>query len=869
MPRQAADLEEALSKKGGLSLSQLANYDDLITDALVDRVCLSYVTMLSDDVLTVNAQVCFWSTIRKLKSTYHPCRGVQEETVCKILQDYAIIEKDAATAHKKLLELPGIQKFYKSLRTLDEQEHFQRHLRKYIHVYLPDCPFEIATTNRYTIMTAEAAVFARKHIRRGETVKYLSGIQCEMSEQEEKELTGRTDFSIVLSSRRKRPSLFLGPARFANHDCDSNARLNTSGKHGIHIVACRDIAPGEEVTVTYGEDYFGIDNCECLCATCESLTRNGWDPRGPVLKEDSSDEEESEDEDEAEARAAIARRRAENLVKRKAEPSPPKKRKRSDENLLEVDEDGNVVPKKRGPGRPRKYPRPNEDAAQEALRVALIEQRQADEERRQRLEAQAGADDDIEFLGSTPRDGRGRFKSRRERETRIKGEPQSEEGVSQLWFVESREPSREPSTDPILKRVYDMLLSIGDRRLSASATGATATPEIAETEAGADEDGREPAGYAQDQARPFVGRTPPGNGKQTPAYARGLSRSPSFELLRSEERVARQFEQKLLRIKRESSCSPFRIPAAADLAMTDVWSIPGTPEPPVSPIPSKGKEITLEGPALDASAGSSSPPSNRSDISSASDSLASSATSLDIFAAGNIAQNICNMLTSEMVVEPEEDVCTDMAKPSLLARVADESSLGFGTPPRGRQRMRKSLRQAEVEQSAPPVHSIEEKITAENEAGDDADDEEQRGPPRIPGDYTLCRALLATAYHRWVECRNCDEYFVQGDAYLTRIACPRCERHSKLYGYYWPKTDKEGKGDREERVLDHRTIHRFIEPGEERNERKGRKTLADVLREREASESLGLGSVETVDRIFRLRGSPKRSESRRKLRTTM
>jgi len=40
MPRHAADLEEALKKKGGLTLSQLANYDDLITDALVDRVCI-------------------------------------------------------------------------------------------------------------------------------------------------------------------------------------------------------------------------------------------------------------------------------------------------------------------------------------------------------------------------------------------------------------------------------------------------------------------------------------------------------------------------------------------------------------------------------------------------------------------------------------------------------------------------------------------------------------------------------------------------------------------------------------------------------------------------------------------------------------
>ena len=41
MPRGAAELEEALNKKGGLTLSQLANYDDLITDALVDRVSVA------------------------------------------------------------------------------------------------------------------------------------------------------------------------------------------------------------------------------------------------------------------------------------------------------------------------------------------------------------------------------------------------------------------------------------------------------------------------------------------------------------------------------------------------------------------------------------------------------------------------------------------------------------------------------------------------------------------------------------------------------------------------------------------------------------------------------------------------------------
>lgn len=37
MPKDTP-LEDALAKKGGLTLSQLADYDDRITDAVVDRV---------------------------------------------------------------------------------------------------------------------------------------------------------------------------------------------------------------------------------------------------------------------------------------------------------------------------------------------------------------------------------------------------------------------------------------------------------------------------------------------------------------------------------------------------------------------------------------------------------------------------------------------------------------------------------------------------------------------------------------------------------------------------------------------------------------------------------------------------------------
>ncbi|KAK5114783.1 hypothetical protein LTR85_010096 [Meristemomyces frigidus] len=891
MPRQAADLEEALKKKGGLTLSQLANYDDLITDALVDRVY-------------------FWSIIRKLKATYHPCRGVQEEDVCNILQKHAIIEKDPGTAHKQLLQLQGIQKFSRSLGTEDEKEHFERHLRKYINIYLPDCPFEVGTTNRYTIMTAEAAIYARKHIRRGETVKYLSGIQVEMTEKEEKELSSRTDFSIVLSSRRKRPSLFLGPARFANHDCDSNARLNTSGPHGIHIVACKDIKPGDEITVTYGEDYFGEDNCECLCSTCEVNERNGWDPRGPVLKDESSDEEDEDDEEE-------------EAPKRQPQPSGIRKRKRGQDGPMMVNDDGVEVPRKRGPGRPRKNPRPDDLEQQIAKEMAV---------KRAIKETETGAEEDDE-TAEDRRDGKGRFLSKKATSQPAKAESLKIKR-SRSWFAYSTETSQEPFKDEILEKMKFLLGTVGDRVLGRTASPEKITsPEIPETEAGAEEERDEldddRSEWPRDRTGRYVRRslTSRDSAQQsTPTYARAMSHSPEREaagsersyaraMSRSPEREARPEEQadkarhastslgsnlgtpksRLPTIKKERSFSALRNVTNADEARGDVYSVPDSPAPaqplkrrrleeprpdvydipdeeePAAPQPPKRKrgrprknpiQEETAAAAAESSTESTSPSSNGTDGSSIG-SLASSATSVDTFAAGNIAQNICMMLTTEVeaVSEAGEDV------------LEESTSVELRHTQRGRTSLRKSARQAPAEQSDAPISSIEMEDQADGEDGDES--EERRGPVRTPKDYYLCRALLATAYHRWVKCRNCDEEFVQSEAYLTRIACPRCERHSKLYGYYWPKTDKESKHDTEERVLDHRTIHRFIEPEEERSERKGRKTLVELRREKEEEERRASaqfeseGSERPIDKRLLLRGSPRRSESRRKLRCTM
>lgn len=54
-------------------------------------------------------------------------------------------------------------------------------------------------------------------------------------------------------------------ARWINHSCDPNCEAYNEEDH-IMIYACKDIAPGEELTFDYDQDYFDTflaDNCRC------------------------------------------------------------------------------------------------------------------------------------------------------------------------------------------------------------------------------------------------------------------------------------------------------------------------------------------------------------------------------------------------------------------------------------------------------------------------------------------------------------------------------------------------------------------------------------------------------------------------------
>ncbi|KAJ7605665.1 hypothetical protein DFH06DRAFT_1348517 [Mycena polygramma] len=61
--------------------------------------------------------------------------------------------------------------------------------------------------------------------------------------------------------------VLFGPIRFVNHSCKPNTVFELQ-ERGITLRTVRDIAPGEEVTVDYGAEYWE-EGHKCLCDICE------------------------------------------------------------------------------------------------------------------------------------------------------------------------------------------------------------------------------------------------------------------------------------------------------------------------------------------------------------------------------------------------------------------------------------------------------------------------------------------------------------------------------------------------------------------------------------------------------------------------
>jgi histone-lysine N-methyltransferase SUV420H len=174
-----------------------------------------------------------------------------------------------------LLDVPFLRSYTDTLPDPLKND-LVRHICRYLKILLPDCPFDVSATARYTGAMHDTCLRARKHIAKGSGIKYLNGtLVCVTPDEEDTLALHGLNFSIVASNFTGL-STPLGPARLPNHDCQSNARLVTVPRsREVQVVAKTDILPGEEITVDYGNNYFGPSNEKCLCQTCETR-RQDW-----------------------------------------------------------------------------------------------------------------------------------------------------------------------------------------------------------------------------------------------------------------------------------------------------------------------------------------------------------------------------------------------------------------------------------------------------------------------------------------------------------------------------------------------------------------------------------------------------------------
>ncbi|XP_039663750.1 histone-lysine N-methyltransferase KMT5C-like [Perca fluviatilis] len=182
-----------------------------------------------------------------------------------------------------LLSFQHTQDFNKTFNALTAGEYFnavgshhqellRQQVYRYLSAFLLDSGVKIESTDRYSCETNGAKVTSTKHWFPGQRIEVMLGCIAEFSPADSAVLkAGVNDFSVMYSLRRKCDQLWLGPARFINHDCNPNAKY-VACKFVAYVDVIRPISPGEEITCCYCQNFFGDENEACECCTCE---RNG------------------------------------------------------------------------------------------------------------------------------------------------------------------------------------------------------------------------------------------------------------------------------------------------------------------------------------------------------------------------------------------------------------------------------------------------------------------------------------------------------------------------------------------------------------------------------------------------------------------
>ncbi|CAO3589791.1 unnamed protein product [Absidia cylindrospora] len=233
----------------------LSKFDNLFTDIFLD------------------AQFLWFDTVKL--NTDHRRPRIRSDKVLKTIQDHVLTTGKTNEAVKELLRMDYF-KHYLAAKSTKQRQEFIHHMKRYLYMYMPNAGYEIADTKRYggAGRRVEACVMVTKDWNFGDELRLCTGMIAHLNPRQERDLkkanNNNRDISVMWSSRRQCNCLFLGPARFVNHDCNPNAEFISLGPNSVTFRIIKDIKCGDELTVYYGKHYVGANNHHCRCATCET-----------------------------------------------------------------------------------------------------------------------------------------------------------------------------------------------------------------------------------------------------------------------------------------------------------------------------------------------------------------------------------------------------------------------------------------------------------------------------------------------------------------------------------------------------------------------------------------------------------------------
>lgn len=698
----------------------------------------------------------------------------------RILFEDIVLNKNPAQALDRIIQLPALRKYYNTLQSEKEKNDFRRHAAKYINIWLPDCAFEISFTNRYMVDQWEGKTTARKFIKAGEKIKYLCGelVGISLGEEDDERFIENA-FSITYSSRRKTPSLFLGPARFSNHDCNANAKLESRGNEGMCVIAVRDIEVGMEINVHYGDNYFGEDNCECLCASCEKYGQGGWlyAAEGEGLRTPRAGSMEAAD--------------------------PGSRRSKRKRTMVDYNQ---------------------------RLREANTRMEEEEPSKRGRTELEYNGRAKERTPTPETRDLQSKPSRKMNKRSTIKAVTKPADARTAAMLAQLGRPVLPAKSSSIIKSEYE---KSPHRNRWGSSEGPVSSGHVKPVK-----------GYSRRSTSSAMERTSGKRLYNSPMLFAFLKRESFDDDHLYKPKQSPPPASNIPSIEMEVEVSQESTASSEEVSVFDVDHVERRSASPVTEPPS-GEDSAAE---LEPTALYSAGIYTKDKIAGAKGTKFGSA---DIYDEDQIA-------TPKKRARPPNPLLQKVVSPS--ARVSSITETPSDPPEH--QKSIKSIIPTVMDESAGPIQPIAVTELTTTPTTDPmtpstkkpTSSSSRNYPPtsptlssavtahRIPGDYLLTPRLLGPRNSRWVECRTCDDVFIQQDAQQTRRECPRCERHSKLYGFRWPQTDydRTGDGNGPKRVMDHRTVNRFLSRAEEMEvSRKGRGCVSVV----ERKERIGGGSA--------------------------